>query len=527
MSKGKTAARAAGKVSIAVMASRILGLVRDQFFAGLFGAGLYNDAWLVALRVPNMLRDLFAEGALSAAFVPTFTKFLKSEGRKEAFYLANLVAGSLMVLLGIFTLCLFFFSDFFVTLLAAGFSDVEGKVEVTATLLKIVSPFLLLLALASAAAGMLNTLDHFFIPALAPAIYNVSLILAAIFLVPRFEAGGIIPIYAMGFGALIGGFLQYGILLWVLRKEGYSLRFRLRLSHPGIRKIGVLIGPAIIGVSAVQLSVLINTQIASFLGENGPVSWLSYAFRIFYLPIGLFGVAVGVVNLRDVSAHAATGNFKDLKETVANSVKLVGFMAIPSTIGLLLLARPIVDVLFERGGFTATDTIFTSYAVMGYAIGLVAYSTNKIFVPTYYALGDTRTPVTISVLAVVINVMICVILVLVMPGEIRFVGLALGTSISALLNSGLLVIGLYRKLGDFSEYRIMHCLTRITLLSLVMGATVYYLQYKIEMLLGDMNLLNEIVTLGAVVGAGILVYFTGAWLLRIKEFSYLVPKRWS
>lgn len=525
MSKGKRAARAAGKVSIAVMASRILGLVRDQFFAGLFGAGLYNDAWLVALRIPNMLRDLFAEGALSAAFVPTFTKFLKSEGRKEAFYLANLVAGSLMVLLGIFTLCLFFFSDFFVTLLAAGFSDVEGKVEVTATLLRIVSPFLLLLALASAAAGMLNTLDHFFIPALAPAIYNVSLILAAIFLVPRFEAGGIIPIYAMGFGALIGGFLQYGILLYVLRKEGYTPRFRLSLSHPGIKKIAGLIGPAIIGVSAVQLSVLINTQIASFLDENGPVSWLSYAFRIFYLPIGLFGVAVGVVNLRDVSAHAAAGNYRELKETVANSVKLVGFMAIPSTIGLLLLARPIVDVLFERGGFTAADTVFTSYAVMGYAIGLVAYSANKIFVPTYYALGDTRTPVTISVLAVAVNVIVCVTLVLVMPGEIRFVGLALGTSISALLNSVLLVIGLYRRLGDFGEYKIMDTLIRIVLLSLVMGATVYYMQYRIDLLMGDMNLINEIWTLAAVVGTGILVYFTGAWLLRIKEFSYLIPKR--
>jgi putative peptidoglycan lipid II flippase len=525
MSKGKTAARAAGKVSVAVMASRILGLVRDQFFAGLFGAGLYNDAWLVALRIPNMLRDLFAEGALSAAFVPTFTKFLKGEGRKEAFYLANLVMGSLMVLLGILTLFLFFFSDFFVSLLAAGFSGVEGKVEVTSTLVKIVSPFLMLLALASVAAGMLNTLDHFFIPALAPAIYNVSLILAAIFLVPRFEANGFIPIYAMGCGALIGGFLQYGILLYVLKKEGYSPRLRLSLSHPGIRKIAKLIGPAIIGVSAVQLSVLINTQIASFLDENGPVSWLSYAFRIFYLPIGLFGVAVGVVNLRDVSAHAVAGHFEELKETVANSVKMVVFMAIPATIGLLLLARPIVDVLFERGGFTAADTVFTSYAVMGYAIGLVAYSANKVFVPTYYAIGDTRTPVKISLLAVAGNVLMCILLVLVLPDEIRFVGLAAATSFSALLNTALLVMGLTRKLGSFAEYQIKETLIRIVFLSLVMGLTVFLLQHWIDQWMGDMNLFSEIWTLAVVVGSGILVYFTGAYLLRIKEFSYLLPRR--
>ncbi len=525
MSEGKIAARAAGKVSLAVMASRILGLVRDQFFAGLFGAGLYNDAWLVAMRIPNMLRDLFAEGALSAAFVPTFTRVLKGEGRKEAFYLANLVTGSLMVLLGVLTLCLFFFSDFFVTILAAGFSEVEGKVEVTSTLLKIVSPFLLLLAMASVAAGMLNTLDHFFIPALAPAIYNVSLILAAIFLVPRFAETGITPIYAMGWGALAGGMLQYGILIYVLRKEGYKPRLRLSLDHPGIRKIGRLIGPAIIGVSAVQLSVLINTQIASFLDENGPVSWLSYAFRIFYLPIGLFGVAVGVVNLRDVSVHAAAGKMDDLKETVANSFKMVGFMAIPSTVGLLILARPIVDVLFERGGFTASDTLFTSYAVMGYAVGLVAYSANKVFVPTYYALGDTRTPVKISLLAVAGNIFMCILLVLVLPGEIRFVGLALGTSFSALLNSSLLVLGLLRRLGDFSAHGVPDALGRIVLASLVMGVTVFFLQQWVNRQMGDMGLLDEIWTLAAVVGAGMAVFFTGAWVMRIRELTYILPRR--
>lgn len=525
MSEGKKAARAAGKVSLAVMTSRILGLVRDQFFAGLFGAGLYNDAWLVALRIPNMLRDLFAEGALSAAFVPTFTRFLKGEGRKEAFYLANLVTGSLLVLLGILTLLLFFFSDTFVSLLAAGFSDVEGKVEVTSNLLKIVSPFLMLLALASVAAGMLNTLDHFFVPALAPAIYNVSLIMAAIFLVPRFEEAGFLTIYAMGFGALIGGLLQYGILLHVLRKEGYRPRFRLSLSHPGIRKIGKLIGPAIIGVSAIQLSVLINTQIASFLDENGPVSWLSYAFRIFYLPIGLFGVAVGVVNLRDVSSHAAEGRLEDLKETVANSFKMVGFMAIPSSIGLLVLSRPIVDVLFERGGFTPLDTLYTSYAVMGYALGLVAYSSNKVLVPTYYALGDTKTPVRISILAVVGNICMSILLVLTLPGDIRFVGLALGTAFSALLNSILLASGLVRRLGSFTQFGIGGTIAKVAVLSALMGCVVFLLQAWIEQTMGDMGLLDEIWTLGLVVGAGIAVFFSGAWLLKIREFEYLLPKR--
>jgi putative peptidoglycan lipid II flippase len=300
MSRGAESARAASKVSLAVLISRVLGLVRDQVFAKLFGAGLYNDAWLVALRIPSLLRDLFAEGALSTAFVPTFTEHLQNKGRLDAWHLANLVLSGLLILLGFLTLLFFFFSDFFVSLLAAGFSTVPGKVEITSTLIKILAPFLMLIAMASVAMAILNTLNHFFLPALAPALFNVTLILWGLFLVPEFENRGVVPIYAMGFGALVGGFLQYAVQIPLLRKEGYRFRFRLSLQHPGIRKMGRLMAPAIVGVSAVQINVLVNTQLASFLQDNGPVSWLSYAFRIIYLPIGLFGVAVGIVNLKEV-----------------------------------------------------------------------------------------------------------------------------------------------------------------------------------------------------------------------------------
>ncbi len=288
MAQAARSARAVGKVSFAVFLSRILGLVRDQVFAKLFGAGLYNDAWLVAFRIPNLLRDLFAEGALSAAFVPTFTDYLHKKGRTDAWVLANLVLSALLVLLGAFTLALSIFSESFVYLLAAGFSDVPGKVEITADLLKILSPFLMLIALASVGMAILNTLNHFFIPALAPALFNVAMISAGIFLVPQFEKWGILPIHAMGVGALVGGLLQYGLQLPLMRRHGYRFRFRIDLGHEGLRKIARLMAPAIVGVSAVQINVLVNTQIASFLQDNGPVSWLSYAFRIIYLPIGLF-----------------------------------------------------------------------------------------------------------------------------------------------------------------------------------------------------------------------------------------------
>jgi putative peptidoglycan lipid II flippase len=523
MSDGAKSARAAGKVSFAILISRILGLVRDQFFAKLFGAGLYNDAWLVALRLPNLLRDLFAEGALSAAFVPTFTSYLKNEGRQEAWQLANLVLSALMVLLGLFTLVLFFFSDFFVQVLAAGFSDVPGKVEITATLIKILSPFLLLVAMASVAMGMLNTLNHFFLPALAPAVFNVSLIAAAIFLVPRFEEGGVLPIYAMGVGAVVGGLLQFGVQIPLLRREGFRFRPTINFRHPGLLRLARLIGPAIVGVSAVQINVLVNTQIASFLQDNGPVSWLSYAFRIMYLPIGLFGVAVGVVNLKEVSLLAATESMHELKETVANSLKLVGFLAIPSTVGLLLLAGPIVEVLFERGGFTPADTRFTSYALMAYGVGLFAYSSIKVYVPTFYALGDTRTPVRNTLVAVATNLAANITLILVLPEGYRYIGLALGTSLSVALNSSLLAVHFRRRLGSMEEFGIAASLWKTTFAAVLMGGAVLLLNRYARVSWDDMKLLADIVSLLVSISGGCLVFFVVSWLLKIEELRHLNP----
>ena len=452
MSRGAKSALAAGKVSVAVFLSRILGLVRDQFFAKLFGAGLYNDAWLVAFRIPNLLRDLFAEGALSAAFVPTFTEIYRKQGRRQAWHLANLVLSGVFVLLGVVTVLLFIFSGLFVHGLAAGFSDVPGKVQITSTLIRILSPFLMLVAMASVAMGILNAFNHYFLPALAPALFNVALILTAIFVVPLFKEAGILPIYAMGFGAVVGGILQFAVQIPIMRREGFQFGFHFDWQDPGIRRMRKLLGPALIGVSAVQVNILVNTQLASFLQDNGPVSWLSYAFRIMYLPIGLFGVAVGVVNLREVSVFAAQEQFHELKETVADSLKLISFLAIPSTAGLIVLAVPIVRVLFQRGDFTSQDTYFTAWALVAYAIGLLAYSCNKVYVPTFYALDDTRTPVRVSVFTVGVNIIINLILIWTLPEGYRFVGLALGTSLSVSLSNMLLSWRLRRRLGDLREF---------------------------------------------------------------------------
>ncbi len=516
-------ARAAGKVSIAVFLSRILGLVRDQVFANLFGAGFYNDAWLVAFRIPNLLRDLFAEGALSAAFVPTFTEFLRNKGRSEAWVLANLVLSVLMVLLGGLALLFPFIAEPFVYLLAAGFAEVPGKVEVTSNLIRILSPFLMLVAMASVGMAILNTFNHFFIPALAPALFNLAVIGAGLFLAPQFTSWGILPIYAMGIGALLGGVLQYVVQLPLIRRHGYRFEFRLLLSHPGVRKIGRLIAPAIVGVSAVQINVLVNTQIASFLQENGPVSWLSYAFRIIYLPIGLFGVAVGVVNLRDVSVFAAQENWEELKETVANSIKLISIMAVPSSVGLMVLAIPVVDVLFERGGFTSSDTLYTGYAVICYALGLFAYSCMKVYVPTFYALDDTRTPVRISLIAVFSNLVVNLILVFfVLPEGYRFVGLALGTALSVTLSCLLLARSFRRRLGSLQTYRVLPTFFKTVAAAAVMGILVLLLDRCFDGLWEEMNFWQELISLGGCIMAGIITYFGCCRLMRVEETRFLL-----
>ena len=522
MAQPAQSTRAAGKVSLAVFLSRILGLVRDQVFAKLFGAGLYNDAWLVAFRIPNLLRDLFAEGALSSAFVPTFTDFLHRKGRSEAWLLANLVLCWMIIILGGVTLIFLIFSKYFVYLLAAGFADSPEKLEVTSVLLKILSPFLMLIGIASVAMGILNTLNHFFIPALAPAVFNVMVILSGLFLVPQFKEWGIVPVYAMAVGAVAGGFLQCCIQLRLMWKLGYRFQFRIGLNHEGVRRIATLLAPAVVGVSALQFNILVNTQIASFLQENGPVSWLSYAFRILYLPIGLFGVAMGVVNLREVSVFAAQENWGELKETVANSIKLVALMSIPSTVGLIVLAVPIVRVLFERGGFTSSDTQYTAYALIFYSLGLFAYSCNKIYIPTFYALADTRTPVRISVIAVISNLVINLVLVFaILPPEYRYVGLAFGTALSVSLSNVLLIRGLKLRLGSFQRHRVPSMVVKSVAAAAVMGGTVYGLDRVFYRVWEVKGLVQELVALTACISAGILVYFGCCELLRVREVRYL------
>ncbi len=521
MARKRKAARAARSVSAAVLISRLLGLVRELTIAMVFGAGAVTDAWLVAFRVPGMLRDLVAEGALSSAFVPTFNRVLSREGKEAAWRLGSLVMSALLVFLGAAAIVFYAFSDGFVYLFAFGFGAGADKFELTSILIRIISPFLLLLALSSVAMGMLNTFDRFFLPAVTTAFFNVAIVASALLLTPWFESQGIPGIYAVGFGAVAGGGLQILVQAPTLYRLGFRFRFKLNLRHPDLVHISRLIGPAFVGVGVTQFTVVINTIVASTLGD-GPISWLSFAFRIIYLPIGLFGVAVGVVNLREVSAYAAEENWSELKETVADSLKIVACLSIPSSLGLMVLAGPIVGTVFQRGLFDATDTRQTATALVLYAIGLTSYSCVKIYVPTFYALNDTRSPVRVSVITALIHVLATLVLVFVLcpPGH-EFLGLALATSISLLVNQTLLARKLAQKLGSFAGLGVGRVVQKALLASLIMAAFVYGLSSWLA--LWERDGVDRMLVLGLCIGAGGAVYLLAALALRLEEVRIILP----
>ncbi|MGE5303279.1 MAG: murein biosynthesis integral membrane protein MurJ, partial [Alphaproteobacteria bacterium] len=472
-------ARNAGVISLAVMASRVLGLVRDQVFAILFGAGLQYDAFLTAFRIPNLLRDLFAEGALSAAFVTTFTQVLETKGEREAFQLSNRVATALIIVLGIVCIIGWIFAPAIVNLLAPGFFDVAGKAELTIHLTRIMIPFLLLIALAAKAMGILNARNNYGVPAIAPVFFNLGSILGGLFL--GFSAGpllGLSPIEGMAFGTLVGGFLQFAVQWPSLRRAGFRYRPMLSLSDPGVQQIMRLMGPAVIGTAAVQINVFVNTNFASSIIDpatgavlNGPVSWLSYAFRFMQFPIGVFGVAVATATLPPLSRSIAREDYTAFRQTLAHGLALVFLLCIPSAVGLAVLGRPIVALIFEHGRFTSFDTLQTANALAAYAIGLAGYAAVKVLSPAFYALNDARTPMLISLGSIAVNYVMNSVLV----GPFGHVGLAFSTSTVALVNALLLAIFMRRRLGRMEGARLASTVLRICIASLAMAASAWFI----------------------------------------------------
>ncbi len=516
MSASKSLLRSAGVVSLATLVSRVLGLVREQAQAYVFGAGFATDAFWTAFRIPNLLRDLFAEGALSAAFVATFTAERGRNGEEAAWRLARRTMTTLVVVLGAGSLLLFGAAPAVVALYAPGFGP--EKAALTTAMTRILSPFLLFVSLAALAMGILNTHGRFFLPALAPASFNV-LSIAAIFALPALLVSrGSDPVLALAIGALAGGAAQFLVQAPALRTVGFRLGWEWAPRDPGLRRVGLLMLPATFGLAAVQINIFVDTLLASRLGD-GPISWLQYAFRLIQLPIGLFGVALGTVNLARVSEDAARGDLIALRGNLATALRAVAFLAIPASAGLIALREPIIRLLYERGRFGSEDTAQTAAAVFCYALGLYAYAATKVQVPTFYALGDTRIPVVASAAAVASKIGANFALLALFPilGLHPFLGLAAGTATAAWVNFCILGWGLRRRAGSTAEHRVLPMTVAVVSLSAVMGAAVALFHRALETWLPGGGTLGETLRLAAGVTLGVVIVALGGVRLGFDE----------
>jgi len=517
MSSSSRMARDAGLTGVATLTSRVLGLVRDQVLAAFFGAGNEMDAFVVAFRIPNLVRDLFAEGAMSAAFVPTFTRELTRRGKRDAWRLGNNVLNALLVVTGVLVVAGIVFARPLIGLYAGDFASVPGKLELTVRLTRVVLPFLTMVAVAAAAMGMLNSLHHYFVPALSPAMFNVATIAGVFVLVPLMPRFGLPPIMAVAISALAGGVGQVALQWPALRREGFRYAPLLDPRDPALRRVLLLMGPGTIGLAATQVNLFVNTLLATSQG-TGAASWLTYAFRLMYLPIGLFGVSIGTAVLPAVSRHASVGDTAAIRHTVSRGLALMLMLNVPATLGLMVLATPIVQLLFERGHFLPADTAATAAALRLYAAGLIGYSAVRIASPTFYAIGESRTPAIVSVSAIAVNVIASVTLV----RAIGFQGLALGTSIAAIVNAALLLWLLHRRLGGVEGRALLATLAKVTVSSLVMAAAAVAIQRAMDRVAPGAHLTPQAIRLGATIGGSVVVLAVMARVLGVEAFDEAV-----
>ncbi len=468
VAKDKQLAKTAGIISLFTMISRVFGYVRDGVGGALLGAGLANDAYLAAFRIPNLLRDLFAEGALSSAFIPTFTKTMVDEGQARAWQLVSIVINAVMlVMLGLVILGEAG-APVIVSVIVPGFADNPEKFRLTIHLTRILIPFLSFISLAAVLMGILNSKERFAIPAFAPVMLNLTMIAFGIFICPFFGQRPEQQVIGWAWGAMIGGSMQMLIQLPAVLKQGYRWRPLIKWNDPGLKKIIRLMGPAVLGLSVTQINLFINTVIASFLPQ-GSVTYLYYGNRLMQLPLGVFGVAIATALLPVTSKHIAQGQHDQLVKSLSFGFRLLFMIIVPAAVGIIVLAEPINRLLFQYGRFSPEAVSAVAQASIYYSLGLLAFAGVKVVVPTFYALNNAKIPVIAAVVAVVVNIGLNLLLM----QSMGYKGLALATSVAAFVNFTILIIMLHRLVGKLDGKRILNSLLRIMAAGLGMGFIVY------------------------------------------------------
>ncbi|HKT53465.1 MAG TPA: murein biosynthesis integral membrane protein MurJ [Caulobacteraceae bacterium] len=512
--------RSAAVVGVAVAASRLVGLVREQVFAAMFGAGKLLDAYYAAFQIPNLLRDLFAEGALSTAFTALFTRTWDRDGDKPAWELASLTLTAMIFLLGIVTVIGILVAPLIVQVTSPGFHNVAGKFALASTLTRILFPFILFVSLAAVVMGMLNSRFVFGVPASASTVFNIVSVIAGVSLAflfdPAARTGWPHPVfterslYAVCVGVLLGGVAQLGMQLPSLWRLGFRFRWRLALNDPRLRELWALMWPSLIAGSLVQVNVLVNAAFASEI--NGGRSWLNCAMRLMLLPIALFGVSIATVTLPAVARRFARDDLGAFGRTVRSSLRLTLFFSVPAAVGLAVLARPIIALIYQHGHFTAHDTAMTALALQAYSIGLAGYAAIRVLTPCFYALNLPKTPMRITSIGIVVNLALNF-------ANMRFLhyghaGLALATSCVALANSLQLTHALARQV-DFGRGREwLGYLTRLAVAAGLCGLVAFWIEGGAE---GYASKAVHVLGFFVAIGAAVAAYFTATHILRISE----------
>ena len=506
----KTLLGSVGTVSAATAFSRVLGLVREQVMAFYFGAGMATDAFVTAFRIPNLLRDMFAEGALSAAFVPVFKEKLINEGKQNAFKLADIVITLILLVVGIIVLLGILAAPAIVYIIANGFTADPEKFNLTVNMTRIMMAYLLLVSLSATVMGMLNSFGKFGIPALSPALFNIGTVVTVIALYHYLET----PIYTLAIGVLVGGVGQLIIQLPLLFKIGYRFRLCFSFLDGGLKKVVKLITPIIIGLSAGRINILVSTLVASFLVE-GALSYLNYSYRLMHFPLGVFAVAIGTVALPNVSEMVARKEYDNLNKTFAETIGTNFFVIIPSAVFLALMGHQVVELIFQYGAFDIIASERTSLALLHYSYGLIGFAAVRVIVPFYYAFGDSKLPMKISIFAVVINLVLYYPLIKL----VGFAGLAAATSIAGLINFGLLLYFLPKKGIRINFSTLGLSALRILVASLAAFYITRMIPYNF--LMDSNTVLQRIIELAlSMITAG-LIYIILCFILRVREISIL------
>ena len=505
ISENARVVKAAGVVGAATMLSRLLGFVRDVAIAWYFGAGFNTDAFIAAFRIPNLLRRLFAEGSLSAAFVPVFTDYTVNRGRTEAFALGRSAFRVMALLLALITLCGIMMAPWIVRAVAPGFD--ADKLILTVTLTRLMFPYVFFIGMVALCMGILNVLGHFAAPALAPVLLNVAIIGAVLLVCPYLRR----PVIGLAGGVLVGGILQLSLQLPVLVRAGFRFWPGGRLFHPGLKRIGILLPPVILGGAVYQISIVVGTLLASLLPE-GSISYLYFADRLVQFPLGIFAIATATAVLPSFSRQAAAGDYQGLQDTFVHTMKLVLFVSIPAMVGLIVLREPIVRLLFQRGQFDARATRLTAEALLYYAIGLWAFSTVRIVAAVFFALQDTRTPVQMAVFSLVGNIILGVVLM----NPMGHGGLALATSMASMLNLGLLLYALRRRLKTLEYSSILRSMIRTAAGSTVMGLGVWAVARQL-MPAANQSMIVLLGGVAACVAVGLVIYGGFSYAVRTPE----------